>query len=59
MDEVLNKYFASVFTKEKDLEDSKAIGENTNMLGLFETEKEVVLMVQKNIKMGLMGSIPD
>lgn len=45
MDEVLNKYFASVFTKEKDLEDSKAIGENTNMLGLFETEKEVVLMV--------------
>lgn len=36
---ILNEYFASVFTKEKDLEDSKIIIENTNVPGQFELER--------------------
>lgn len=46
----------------KDLEDSKVSMENTNMLGQFEIEEEVVLRLLKSIEVdkspGLMGSIP-
>eukprot|EP00061_Rhincodon_typus_P012919 g38973.t1 len=47
---ILNKYFASVFTQEKDMEDSEISVEHTNMLGRFEIKKEIVLGLLKSIK---------
>eukprot|EP00061_Rhincodon_typus_P014021 g40782.t1 len=48
--EILNKYFASVFTQEKDMEDREIRVEQANMLGRFEINKEVVLGLLKSIK---------
>lgn len=48
--EVLNQYFACVFTEEKDIEDNEIIVKNTNMLGQLEIAKDVVLMHLKTIK---------
>eukprot|EP00061_Rhincodon_typus_P010992 g35677.t1 len=50
MGEILNEYFASVFTQVKDMEDNTICVEHANMLGHFEIEKEVVVDLLKNIK---------
>eukprot|EP00061_Rhincodon_typus_P005747 g25627.t1 len=50
MDEILNEYFALVFTQEKDMDDSEVCVEHTHMLGHFEIKKEVVLGLLKSIK---------
>eukprot|EP00061_Rhincodon_typus_P005637 g25399.t1 len=47
---ILNENFASVFTQEKDMEDSEICEEHANMLGHFEIKKEVVLDLLKSIK---------
>ena len=49
MDEDLNEYFASVFTKEKDVVDGECRKEDGDILGHVEIKKEV-LEVSKNIK---------
>eukprot|EP00061_Rhincodon_typus_P011433 g36429.t1 len=48
--EILNEYFASVFTQEKDMVDSENSVEHANMLGQFEIKKEVVLDFLKSNK---------
>eukprot|EP00061_Rhincodon_typus_P015044 g42500.t1 len=48
--EILNEYFAVIFTQEKDMEDSESCVEHANMLGRFEIKKEVVLDLLKNNK---------
>eukprot|EP00061_Rhincodon_typus_P010093 g34117.t1 len=48
--EILNEYFASVFTKEKDMEDSEICVEHANMLAHFEFRKEVLFGLLKSIK---------
>eukprot|EP00061_Rhincodon_typus_P012655 g38532.t1 len=51
VDEILNEYFALVFTQEKDMEESEICVEHANMLRHFEIKKEVVLDLLKSIKM--------
>eukprot|EP00061_Rhincodon_typus_P010608 g35031.t1 len=48
--QILNEYFALVFTEEKDMEDSEICVEHANMLGHFEIKKEVVLGLLKSTK---------
>eukprot|EP00061_Rhincodon_typus_P013145 g39329.t1 len=48
--EILNEYFVSVFTQEKDMEDIEISMEHANMPGQFEIKKEVVLHLLKSIK---------
>eukprot|EP00061_Rhincodon_typus_P014350 g41313.t1 len=48
--EILNEYFASVFTQEKDMEGSEICMEHANMPGHFEIMKEVVLDLLNGIK---------
>eukprot|EP00061_Rhincodon_typus_P006066 g26304.t1 len=50
VDEMLNEYFASVFTQEKDMEDSEIYAEHANMLRHSVIKKEVVLSFLKSIK---------
>ena len=50
MGEVLNKYFASVFTKEKDMVDGECKKEDVDILGHVEIKREEILEVWKNIK---------
>lgn len=42
---VLSKYFAIVFTKEKDMEISVGY---TNMVGQFEIKKEMILSLEEH-----------
>eukprot|EP00061_Rhincodon_typus_P010512 g34857.t1 len=48
--EILNEYFASVFSQEKDMEDSEICVEHANMLGHLEIVKEVMLGLLKSIE---------
>jgi len=48
--EILNEYFASVFTEQMNVEDSGICVELADMLGHFEIKKEVVLGLLKNIE---------
>eukprot|EP00061_Rhincodon_typus_P016345 g44518.t1 len=49
--EILNEYFALVFTQEKDIEDSEICVEHANMLRHFGIKKEVVFGLLKSIKL--------
>eukprot|EP00061_Rhincodon_typus_P012132 g37677.t1 len=48
--EILNEYFAMVFTQDKGMKDSEICVEHANMLGHFEIKKEVVLGLLKHSK---------
>eukprot|EP00061_Rhincodon_typus_P013114 g39283.t1 len=48
--EILNEYFALVFTQDKDMEDSEICVQHANMPEHFEMKKEVVLDLLKSIK---------
>eukprot|EP00061_Rhincodon_typus_P007073 g28375.t1 len=48
--DVLNKYFASVFTKEKDMDDGKVREKYIDILGHVNIKEKEVLGVLKNIK---------
>eukprot|EP00061_Rhincodon_typus_P013404 g39759.t1 len=48
--EILSEYYAMVFNKEKDMEDSEICVEHANMLGHFEIKKEVVSGLLKSVK---------